>query len=127
MKRHETTIRGKMSSNKNIFDDFSSPFSMVSVKIPCTWSAYSVYSRTRIAPYILQVKKFLRCDWLRKTVVHLKITVSMATEMTFVLIFETIGERFPECDDKKKNDYYVKENARNVNIKKSTKTWITVW
>ena len=51
---------------------------------------------------------------------HVKISVSIATEM-----FENMTERFPEFDGNEIQE--LKENAENQNTKKSTKTWVSVW
>lgn len=42
-----------------------------------------------------------------------------------VSTFETLTERFPDCDVKQLQE--LRENAENANSKKSTKTWLTVW
>ena len=39
--------------------------------------------------------------------------------------FKTMADRFPDCDAKELQQF--KENAENLNTKKSTKTWRTVW
>ena len=69
----------------------------------------------------IQAKKFLKHDWLRQVVfqpnlkyLHVKITVSVVTEMT-VFSFETMLERFLECDKKELQE--LKENMENDNTK----------
>ena len=39
--------------------------------------------------------------------------------------FKTMADRFPDCDAKELQQF--KENAKNSNTKKSTKTCLTVW
>ena len=39
--------------------------------------------------------------------------------------FKTMAERFPDCDPKELQQF--KENAENLDTKKSIKTWLTVW
>ena len=49
----------------------------------------------------------------------------MVTENPLFYNFKTMADRFPDCDAKELQQF--KENAENLNTKKSTKTWVTVW
>ena len=49
----------------------------------------------------------------------------MVTENSLSYNFKTMADRFPDCDAKELQQF--KEKAENLNTKKSTKTWVTVW
>ena len=66
----------------------------------------------------------MKCDWLRPVVfkpnlkyLHVKITASFHGNWKIIVSnFETMADRFPDCDAKELQQF--KENAENSNTKK---------